>query len=183
MGRRFSTTPIAARRASSILRPSIEDDLSMISTTARAFGRARRRQLGGQRALQRVLGLALLVHVDVVLAGDPDEAAALLDVVFQRGLGGPAESISMSQLLITTNWKSSSFRARRRVPAALRTGWPAARASCAPRWRRDRARPAARADCAASRHPRSAPRPDPSAEILPASAIAPTELTLACRRR
>ena len=34
IGRRFSTTPIAARRASSILRPSIDDDLSMISTTA-----------------------------------------------------------------------------------------------------------------------------------------------------
>lgn len=34
MGRRFSTTPMAARRANSILRPSMDDDLSMMSTTA-----------------------------------------------------------------------------------------------------------------------------------------------------
>ena len=34
MGRRFSTTPMAAWRASSIFLPSMEDDLSMMSTTA-----------------------------------------------------------------------------------------------------------------------------------------------------
>ena len=34
IGRRFSTTPIAAMRASSILRPSMDEDLSMINTTA-----------------------------------------------------------------------------------------------------------------------------------------------------
>ena len=40
----------------------------------RALGRARRRQLGGQGALQRIVFLAFLVHVDVVLAGDPEPA-------------------------------------------------------------------------------------------------------------
>ena len=90
----------------------------------------------------------------------------------------------MSQLLITMSWKSSSLSG---MPPGARghvelVGFERAHQVLFA-LRRDRAKPAARAGCAGSRHLRSALRPGRSAEILPASAMAPTELTLACSRR
>ena len=82
---------MAARRANSILRPSIDDDLSMISTTHVPSGERGGASLRRQGALQRVLFLALLVDVDVVLAGDPHEPAALLDEILERRLARPGE--------------------------------------------------------------------------------------------
>ena len=48
MGRRFSTTPMAASRASSIFLPSMDEDLSMISTTAVPSGERGGASLAGR---------------------------------------------------------------------------------------------------------------------------------------
>ena len=55
MGRRLSMTPMAAKRASSILLPSIEDDLSTIRTTQVPSGERGGASFGGQGALQGVV--------------------------------------------------------------------------------------------------------------------------------
>ncbi len=166
MGRRFSTTPMAARRASSILRPSMEDDLSMISTTAVPSGERGGASLAGRVRSSGVFGLALLIDVDVVLAGDPDQPAALLHVVFQSGFrrrrdGLHVPVVDHHELEIvelrgyaagaccTSNWLACSAR---RMCSSLAA---------------DRGRPAGRAGCAASPHLRSALLPVPGGDTGP----------------
>ena len=85
IGRRFSITPIAARRASSIFLPSIEDDLSMMSTTQVPSGERGGASLAGSARSDRVLD-GLVLDVDIALAADPQQPAALLDEMLDGSL-------------------------------------------------------------------------------------------------
>ena len=106
----------------------MEDDLSMISTTQVPSGERGGASLAGSVRSSGVLRLALLVDVDVVLAGNPDEAAALLDVLFERRLGGRRNGLHVPVVDHHELEIVEFRRARRRAPAAPRTGWRAARA-------------------------------------------------------
>src|SRR5260370_6455474 len=75
IGRRLSTTPMAASRASSIFLPSIEDDLSMISTTAVPSGdRGGATLAGGERSQKHPTAFVFVLRV--VLAPAPHRHSA-----------------------------------------------------------------------------------------------------------
>ncbi len=86
-----------------------------------AFGRLRRQQLRGQRAIQRVFRLLLHV-VDIALAADHQQPAALLDVLLQIRL---ARRRNFLQIPIVQDAPVDSRRnwcSRCRRCASLRTG-------------------------------------------------------------
>ena len=65
----------------------------MMSTTAVPSGERGGASLAGSVRSSGIFRLALLIDVDIVLAGDPQQAAALLDEFFERALARRAESI------------------------------------------------------------------------------------------
>ena len=80
-GRMFSTTPMAACRASSILLlVPMEADLSTISATHRFSGVRAGASVAGMGVLERVRFHSLPLEVDVAVAGNYQQTSAAPDV-------------------------------------------------------------------------------------------------------
>ena len=111
-------TPIADRRASSILRPSMEDDLSMIRTTHVPSG-----DRGGASLAGSVRSIAsstfLSFDVDVALAADDQQSPALLHVLLDRIFCGSRKSF---EIPVIEDDKLIIRQLRRRHIGCMRSG-------------------------------------------------------------